>query len=221
MTLRRKLPTLFLRLQGKWDNSFEVLKAKTVRFSADITSRFKELNESLDFLLEGSLVSTFSDLGANIGEALANGGNPIKAFGNSILNSFGKFLQEFGKKAILAGTIALAANTAFASLFTPAGVVAAIALIGLGTALATAGGALQAFGQKGLAGQGAGGSGLNKYNVGGQGSGGFSSSTSTGGVQTFGDGTVVFEIAGTKLVGVLSRALAQNKRLGGTLNLGG
>ncbi len=149
-----------------FNDGFSAIEINTDTFATRLADRLEALNQSLKPLLEDQLINTFADLGSNIGEALANGGDPIKAFGASILSSFGQFLQAFGKKAIQAGTIALLANTAFATLFTPAGVGAAIALIGYGTALAATGGALQAFGDKGLSAQGAGGSGLNKYNTG-------------------------------------------------------
>ena len=45
------------------------------------------------------------------------------------------------------------------------------------------------------------------------------SSVSTGGGGGFTNGSVVFEISGTSLIGVLSNSLDKNSRLGGTLGI--
>ena len=41
----------------------------------------------------------------------------------------------------------------------------------------------------------------------------------SGGNSNNSGGTVIFEIAGTKLIGVLSNTLSRNKNLGGTLSI--
>jgi len=142
----------------------------------------------------------------NIGRAIAEGGNLIGAIGKGILGSFGQFLSEFGNRLIAYGVAALAFSETSKGLLNPltAGP-SALAAIAAGAVLSTLGGALSSVASGGLGGAGAVGS----LSGGGQSFQGASTSFSGANV---GGGTVVFEIQGKKLVGVLNRTLKADRR---------
>lgn len=160
----------------------------------------------LQVLKETALADGIFDIGQSIGEALAEGGNVIKAIGSSLLSSFGQFLSEFGKRLIEYGVAALAFSKVSQALTNPiTAAPAAVAAIAAGTALSIAGAALSS----------AASGGLGESTVSGQGSGSSSNYSNTGGVTSYsGDGEVVFKISGTNLIGVLNRASSKNLRLG-------
>jgi len=160
-------------------------------------------------LVIGSLGNTFSDLGNSIGEALANGQNVFSAIGNSLLVSLGNFLSDMGGLLIKYGVLAVAKGKLDLAIATggPISIGAGIAAIAVGVLLKAAGGAIGAK-AKGGAGQTstATGSGANNTST---------TSGSTGGWSGGTNGTVVFEIAGTSLIGVLNNTTARNLRIGG------
>jgi hypothetical protein len=177
------------------------------------------LGSEIEGLLEGSLGNALADVGASLGEALATGQNVLSAVGTSLLNSLAGFLSNLGKLLIQYGVAGLLYSKATKALLQPltAGP-AAIALIGAGVALTAIGGAISGA----LKGGGASG--------GGSSSGGGQDFSSAGTGQSFAStpniassgsagGNFVFEIAGTKLIGVLKNTLDRNKALGGQNNL--
>ena len=176
-----------------------------------IKASLLELNNSINELAMNSLMPALANIGQAIGTSLASGGNVFASIGQSLLQSFGQFMQQMGALLIKYGVLAKVKGKLDLAIATggPAAIGAGIAAIGVGTALVAAGAALSSAASRGFGG-------------GGTVSTSTSTQTSSGGSLTSGfsgngGGTVVFEIAGTKLVGVLSNTLRQNRNLGGTL----
>jgi hypothetical protein len=180
-----------------------------------------QFNQNANFLIKDSIANTFSNLGTAIGEALATGGNVLNAVGNSILQSLGRFLSDMGDMLIKYGTYAVLKGKLDIAILTGGAVsiAAGIAAIGVGVALKAIGGAIGAKANAGAnAASSGGGSQRGSMSTGADISSP-TSSVSQGG--TFNNsGTVVFEISGQKLIGVLSNTLGANKRLGGSLAIG-
>ena len=175
-----------------------------------LLAKLKEFNESANNIIAGSISQTFSNLGSSIGEALASGGNVLSAVGNTIIQGLSSFLSEMGGMLVKYGTLAILKGKLDLAILTggPVAIGAGIAAVAVGVALSAAGAAL---GQK-SAGGSSGDTGSSNFR-GSSGGGNFGASSS-GGMQN-----VVFEIQGTKLVGVLSNTLARNRNLGGSLSL--
>jgi hypothetical protein len=183
------------------ENQLNYLKLLLVEFDA-------EANE----LIGNSIANTFGNLGDAIGGALANGGNVLKAVGQSLLSSLGGFLSDMGGLLIKYGTLAVLKGKLDLAILSggPVSIAAGVAAIAVGVALKAAGGAI------GNAARGGGGS---RSVSGGNSVSSPTSSTSSSG-SGFSGGTVVFEISGQSLIGVLSNTLDKNRRLGGSLGLG-
>ena len=175
-----------------------------------LLEKLKEFNESANNLIAGSISQTFSNLGSSIGEALASGGNVLSAVGNTIIQGLSSFLSEMGGMLVKYGTLAILKGKLDLAILTggPLAIGAGIAAVAVGVALSAAGAAL---GQK-SAGGSSGDTGSSNFR-GSSGGGNFGASSS-GGMQN-----VVFEIQGTKLVGVISNTLSRNRSLGGSLSL--
>jgi hypothetical protein len=182
----------------------------------------KEFDANANALIENSVASTFANLGTAIGEALATGGNVLKAVGNSILQSMGKFLSDMGDMLIKYGTLAILKGKLDLAILTggPVSIATGIAAIGVGVALKAIGGAIGARANAGADGSSSGvGNKRGSIYTGADVQTPTSSVNSGGGFSNNG-GTVVFEISGQKLIGVLSNTLGANKRLGGNLAIG-
>jgi hypothetical protein len=178
----------------------------------DMLSALQKFNEDAKSIITGSIASTFENLGTAIGTALANGTNVFSAIGNSLLASFGSFLSDMGSMLIKYGTLAVAKGVLDKAIAIPgAGIVAGAAAIAVGVALKGAGSAMGAK----ASGQSQGGS----VNTGASYSSPASNSSFSGASASMGGGTVVFEIAGQKLIGVLSNTLNANNRLGGSITI--
>ena len=182
----------------------------------NVQIQFQDLQNNLaEVFSSENFANSISTLFNNVGQALANGASFASAMGSAIIGAFGGFLSSFGKQLISYGTAALAFSVVSKGLLNPiTAAPSAIAAIAIGSALSIAGGALSGLAQGGLSGGG----------IGGQGSrdgGSISNNTASFGASGSGGGTVVFEIQGQKLVGVLNRTLGANARLGGNVNLGG
>jgi hypothetical protein len=181
---------------------------------ADALEALQQLNADMNELITGSIADTFSQLGTSIGEALATGGNVFAAIGTSLLQSLGKFLSEMGGMLIQYGTLAVVKGKLDLAIAAggPLSIGAGLAAIAVGVALKAVGGAISSKAKSG----GSGGS----VSTGASVSSPSSSTGSSSGGSSFQGGTVVFEISGQSLIGVLGNTLDKNRRLGGSLSLG-
>lgn len=171
-------------------------------------------NTEMNNIINSSITDTFNNLGNSIGEALANGTSVFGAIGNTLLQSMGKFLSDMGGLLIKYGTLAVVKGKLDLAIATggPLSIGAGLAAIAVGVALKAAGAAI---GSKSIGGGSSGGG--SRISTGAD----YSSPSYSGGSSSIASGgTVVFEIDGQKLVGVLSNTLNKNTRLGGKLSIG-
>jgi hypothetical protein len=190
-------------------SSFKIIPEKISSESARALAALMEFNNRASDIISGAIADTFASIGFAIGDAIANGSSVLEAVGGALLSSLGGLLVEMGKMAIQVGVGLLAIKTALKSLNPAVAIGAGVALVALGSFFSSKARAIGG----GIGGGGgvSGGSGSDANNSSFT-SSGFSSRSSEG-------GTVVFEIAGQKLVGVLSNTLNANRRLGGQLGL--
>ena len=176
----------------------------------------KAFNDEMNALVTTSLTDTFSNLGNSIGEALANGTNVFSAIGGTLLQSMGKFLSDMGGLLIKYGTLAVVKGKLDLAIAAggPLSIGAGLAAIAVGVALKAAGAAIGGAASRGSSG----GNGSRNVSTGADYSSPSTSSVSSSSFSS--GGTVVFEIDGQKLVGVLSNTLNKNTRLGGKLAIG-
>lgn len=172
-------------------------------------------SQEMDSLITDSVSNGLGNLGNAIGEALASGGNVLNAVGNSLLASLGSFLSDMGGLLIKYGTLAVAKGKLDLAIAAggPVAIGAGIAAIAVGVALKAAGAAIGNAARGGSTGGGGGGGSTGRDYT------SPASSVSTGGGSGFTNGSVVFEISGTSLIGVLSNSLDKNSRLGGALGI--
>lgn len=177
-----------------------------------VLTAVEKFNLAFNELIIGGTINTLGMLGESIGVALAEGGNVLAAVGQTLLKGLSDFLGNLGGMLIEYGTLAVAKGKLDLAILAggPVAIGAGLAAIAVGVALKAASGALGSFaGSGGETGGVAGG---------GRESSGYSASSRGGGGSNAG-GTYVFEIAGTKLVGVLQNTLERNRSLGGTNKL--
>lgn len=177
----------------------------------EMIEKLKNLNAAANNIIQNSLVQTFSGIGRAIGDALVNGGNLAQGLGRALLGGIGGMLTQLGTLAIGVGIGIKKIKLALASLNPAVAIGAGIALVALGSAFSA--GAAKIGNSGGSSAGGGGGVSSNTDTFSPSGGSSFSSS-SGGGMQN-----VVFEIQGTKLVGVLSNTLQRNRNLGGSLSL--
>jgi len=192
--------------------SKEAVSSETV----NMLTTLYDFNEQANDIIYNGIGNTFAGLGDAIGNALATGGNVMKAAGGALLAGMGSILVQLGEMAIKTGIGILAVKKSLQTLNPYVAIAAGIGLVALGSAFSAK--------SKSLGGS-MGGSGAGSSSGGGDYQTGASvsspqSSVSSGGTFNTGSGTVVFEISGQKLIGVLSNTLGANQRLGGNLAIG-
>ena len=165
----------------------------------------EDFNKELGSIVTSGTVNALAGIGESIGSALASGGNVIDAVGKSILGSMGSMLQELGKATIAYGVGLIAVKTAIKNPTTA--IAAGVAMVALGSMISKSV-------AKSSSVVGGGGS----VSTGASVSSPTSSTGSSSGGSSFQGGTVVFEISGQSLIGVLSNTLDKNRRLGGSLS---
>lgn len=170
-----------------------------------------EFKEKAGMILTNGVIGVVGGLSEALGSALASGANVIQALGGVLLSAIGDISITLGKQAIAIGVAMIAIKNAFSNPFTA--IAAGVALVALGSFI-------KGTVSKTTSGSGGGGSSSGASGGGSSTSfGGGGSRASSGFSGSGGGGTVVFEIAGTSLVGVLSRTLNRNKNLGGSLSI--
>ena len=177
-----------------------------------IRQELLKLNEEAKSIIQGSLVSTFQGIGEALGNAFASGLSVIRDLGSAVLGGLGSLLSAMGDKLIQLGTAAVLAGTVVKLFGKISGIGAGLAAIAGGVILKGIGSGLSSAARSSSGTSGGASSNTSTFQP-SSGSSGFSGS---GG---FGSGTVVFEIQGTKLVGVLSNTLRRNRNLGGSLQI--
>jgi hypothetical protein len=184
----------------------------------DALLKLKKFNSDANEIINGSVKDTFAQLGYNIGSALATGGNVLKAAGGALLSGLGSVLIELGRMAIQVGAGILAVKMSLKTLNPYLAIAAGIGLVALGSIFSSKAGSLG--GSMASSGGASSGGGSQRGSM----STGADIQTPTSSVSQGGtfnnSGTVVFEISGQKLIGVLSNTLGANKRLGGSLAIG-
>lgn len=157
-------------------------------------------NEGFNKIIGSGIAEAISSMASGLGEAIANGGNLVQAAGGALLGALGGILVELGKMAIGVGVGIAAIKKALATLNPAVAIGAGVALVAIGSAFAA--------GARNLAGNiGGSGGGTSSNNTG-------SNTTTISGANVSGiQGTVVFEIAGRSLVGILKREAIHGNRI--------
>lgn len=110
--------------------------------TAAVLTEAESFTQKLNEIINVGAISAFSDFGAAIGTAFANGGNVLEAASAGILSSIGDVIIQFGKLTLAAGV----ASTALAkALQNPTNPINGIAAIAAGVALIAVGAAVKGF----------------------------------------------------------------------------
>ena len=162
--------------------------------------------EDLSALTGGAIADGITDAAAAIGQAIADGDNVIAAVGQSLIQTLSGFIGNLGSLLIEYGSLAVAKGVLDQAIAAGGvtSIAAGIAAIAVGSALVAAGSAIGTFAQTGGSSGGAAGVGSS--------GGSFNPASARTPSFSGGQQTYVFEIAGTKLIGVINNTLARNNR---------
>lgn len=183
----------------------------TITGTEFISEELRSFNESANSLIQGAITETFYSLGESIGGALVGAGDGLKSAGNAILGILGSFMKDYGKLMIATGVGLLVSDMAIKSNNPYAMIAGGVALVAVGAAFASKSKAMRSNGTSG------GGDSTSSRSGSSQQSSGSSYASPSSGMSS--GGTVVFEISGQSLIGVLSNTLDKNTKLGGSLGL--
>jgi hypothetical protein len=201
------------RLEIKYGAVLDIVPENMKISFGEMEAALVQFNRNASAIIQEGIVNTFAGIGQAIGEGLASGGNILESAGGALLGALGGILTELGGMAITIGVGLLAVQLALNSLNPYLAIAGGIALIALGSLFSSKSKSIgSSMGSGGGSSAGSGGSdfsGRSSF------SGGNSRASSSG--QS--GGTFVFEIQGTKLIGVLKNTLDRNKALGGSDNL--
>ncbi|MCP4355274.1 MAG: hypothetical protein GY793_06505 [Proteobacteria bacterium] len=189
----------------------------TTETDASLTAfdmKLEQFNIAVEAMMRQAQFDAFSGFGEAMGSALANGENILAAVGASLLSTLGGIMVKYGKLILAYGIASEALKKAMENPFGGgiAAVVAGVALIAIGSAIK----GFASNTSKGSTSSGSTSSGSRGASSTGS---GYTAPRSYGSSSSFGsgNGTVVFEIAGQKLIGVLSNTMRQNRSLNGVV----
>jgi len=213
-----KLGAAAARLAETVNKSLQGAAQPVKAYMAENEKILNEFNQNANSIIQRGIANTFADFGQVIGEGLVEGGVTMNRVGSALLGGFGSILIQLGELAIQTGVSMLAVFQALKTLNPWVAIAAGVALVAIGSAFSS--GARQLAPSTGGSGGGAFG-GASSNTIAGQGAQqGTASNSNSFGVSGSSGGTVVFEIQGQKLIGVLNNTLRGNSRLGGNLALG-
>ena len=180
----------------------------------NLKKSFKDLVEDLRATADSGVVETVANMAFSIGDAIGKGANVMKAAGAAMLSTLGSILVQFGELTLAYGIANLALFKAITAGPNP---ISAGVAIAAGAALIAIGGAIKSFSANAIGG----GGDSTSSDYASQSTGGSYNGSSTGYASGgSGGGRYVFEIAGTKLIGVLQNTLDRNKAFGGNITFG-
>lgn len=163
-------------------------------------------SESANALVAGAISETFMSLGQMIGNSMVGAEGGLETAGSRVLGILGGFLSEFGQLMITTGIGLVIAKKAMTSGNGYAMIAGGVAMVAIGAAFSAQSKKAQKSTSDSFGGTSTStGSGANTS----------TSSVGYGGSSSMGSGTVVFEISGTSLIGVLNNTTQRNLRIGG------
>lgn len=184
-----------------WENYYNLKKLEEVKLKLE--ERLKAINEGAKNIIENSMANTFSAIGTAIGDGSNNAIQALAQGMGGLLSSMGDYLIKLGTAAVLAGTVVKLFGDISGIGAGLAAIAGGIVLKGIGTAI----------GKTAQSGSSDNSVSSDTSTFSGSSNSSFNSSGSSG------FQNVVFEIQGTKLVGVLSNTLSRNRALGGSLGI--
>jgi len=175
-----------------------------------IVDQMAEIGGNISGSLEGAAIGAAQGMADIIG-ALVGGEMGMADVGASLLSLVGDLAVQLGKATIAVGIGMIGLKAAFSNPLSA--IAAGVAMVAIGSAMSSISSGLSSVGSGESGGGARSGGASSSRGSGGSSSGNFSGGGSSG-------GTYVFEIAGTKLVGVLKNTLDRNRALGGSLSIG-